>query len=163
MHGGNKLRDLLITAAVAAVLAGGAAWQVQDWRYSKKVSDMERAHAVALQQAEAEARQREQLMQRENERISHEASKREQRLAANSAAARSTVNGLRDDIARLNARPAPADPVAAANAGEASTARELLGACAAEHTSMAGEADQLRDQVIGLQDWVARVCQGGAK
>ena len=157
------MRGYIISAVAVALIAFALAWQVQDWRYSKKVADMERSHAVAVQQAEAAARQKEQLMQRENERISDEASQREQRLVANAAAARSTVNGLRDEIARLNARPAPADPVAAAHAGEASAARELLGACAAEHTSMAGEADQLRDQVIGLQDWVDRVCRGGQK
>lgn len=157
------MRGYLITAIVAAAVAFALSWQVQNWRHGKQVADMERSYAVDLQKAETNARQKEQLMQKENERIANEASKREQRLAANAATARVAVNGLRNEIARLKARPAPADPVAAAHAGEATAARELLGTCAAEHTSMAGEADQLRDQVIGLQDWVTQVCHRGQK
>ena len=42
---------------------------------------------------------------------------------------------------------------------EASTARELFGESSSAYQELASEADQLRDQVVGLQDFAHSVCR----
>jgi hypothetical protein len=146
-------------ALLGAAIAAGAAWQVQDWRWSGKVDHIEKHHAQKLQQAEAAARAREQAMQTNAERIASELDKTNTRLADQSVAATRTVRGLRDEVARLNARPAPACPEAATVFVEASTARNLLATCADEYRAVAADADRLSAQVTGLQDWAFNVCK----
>lgn len=116
--------------------------------------------AENTRKAEAEVRAKEQAMQKQTERIAHEAAKKQTVLVARAADADRAAGSLRDEIARLNARPAPADPELAAFAREASVARELLGACTAQYRGVAQAADELRDQVSGLQDYAANVCKG---
>lgn len=118
------------------------------------------AEAAALAQSEA-ARQIETERAVEAERISHETQKRIALADGRARAAVRAAAGLRDEIARLNARPAPEDAGAAALAHEAGVARELLGTCAAEYQGLAAEADGLRDQVMGLQDYATRVAKAG--
>lgn len=115
--------------------------------------------AENTRKAEAEARAKEQKLQREVERISDEAARKQTVLAGRLATANRSVGELRDTIEQLNSRPAPADPSIAAIAREASTARQLLGACSEEYRSVAQGADELRDQVTGLQQYVASVCK----
>jgi gas vesicle protein len=146
-------------ALLGAVIAATAAWQVQDWRWSGKVDRIEKHHAEQLQRAEALARSREQAMQTNAERIASELDKTNTRLADQSVAATRTVRGLRDEVARLNARPAPACPEAATIFVEASTARDLLATCADEYRAVAADADRLSAQVTGLQDWASNVCK----
>ena len=67
-------------------------------------------------------------------------------------------------LARLKARPNPytaGDTGLAACAGEAATARELFGDSAEAYVELAAEADQLRDQVSGLQQFATDVCRAG--
>ena len=151
------MKALIASAAVSAGLAALLAWQAQGWRWAEKLARVEQSHAQAVAQAQQQAREKEQSMQKEVERIADESSQRESRLAFRAAAAERIAGGLRDEIARLNTRPAPTDPGAAAFDHEARVARELLGACAAEYRTVAREADVLRDQVIGLQDYVGAV------
>jgi chromosome segregation ATPase len=148
-----------VAALVAAALAATGAWQVQAWRWSGQVAKIKQAHAEQLQTAEAAARAKEQTLQRQAERIAHEAAKKQVVLSARVATADLAAGQLRDEIARLNARPAPAGADLAAITGEARTARELLGACAAEYRGVAKAADELRDQVGGLQEFAANVCK----
>ena len=143
---------------LGAAVAASAAWHAQDWRYNARIAQMQQAHALSLQRAEASARQVERNMQAQVERIADEADKTQTKLVVRAAAAERSARGLRDEIARLNARPAPTDPEASSYAGEASAARELLGACSDRYTAVAKEADRIRDQVIGLQDYVKSVC-----
>lgn len=143
----------LVGAAFAAVIA----WQVQDWRYGEQIAEREAQIAKAAQAAEAEARKREREMQRYADELSKDAARRQQVLADRAATTELVARGLRDDIVRLNTRPAPADPAAARFADDARAARELLGACAEEYRSVAQSADGLRDQVTGLQGWAAAV------
>lgn len=149
----------VIAALVGAVLAAVSAWQVQSWRWHATVDRIERYHAEQLQRGETAARAREQAIQLNAERIADEAEKKRAELADRVAATQSAAGRLRDDLARLNARPVPADPGAAAFAHEARTARELLGACTAEYRGLAQSADELRDQVTGLQNFVTSVRQ----
>jgi len=145
----------LLSAAVAFT----AAWQVQDWRWNSKFDRIEKHHAEQLRRAEAEARSREQAMQTNAERIASELEKTNARLADQSAAATRSARGLRDEVTRLNARPAPTCPESAAIFVEASTARDLLATCADEYRSVAQDADRLSLQVTALQDWATNVCK----
>lgn len=113
-------------------------------------------------EAEQLARKVEQGMQEQVARIvKNEEGKR--KALSDRVARTDAVNlGLRDEIARLNARTAPEDSIAAAYAGEARVARELLGACADEYRTVAKTADELRDQVSGLQDY-AKVVESTAQ
>lgn len=118
---------------------------------------------AAEQQAQlvAKHRQVEVELSTRNERLIHELAEKDRQLAARAAAARRSDAGLRDEIARLNARPVPANPELAAAADEARAARELLGSCSQRYTELAREADELRDQVTGLQDFATNVCRAG--
>ena len=72
------------------------------------------------------------------------------------------MRGLRAEVARLNSRPdpyPPGDAGLAACAGEARTARELFGESSSAYQELAAEADGLRDQVTGLQDFARTVCR----
>lgn len=116
--------------------------------------------AQSTQKAESEARAKEREMRTQVDRIAENAAKKQTVLAARVAAADIVVGRLRDEITRLNSRPAPSDPATAAIAGEARTARELLGACAERYKAVARDTDELRDQVTGLQDFSITVCHG---
>ncbi len=101
---------------------------------------------------------------RNAERTAHEDAKREAARRTRDAAAAAVVRELRDEIARLNDRPDPypaGDAGLAACAREAATARELFGESAGAYQELAAEADGLRDQVIGLQDFARTVCGAG--
>jgi hypothetical protein len=150
----------IYAAAIAVlVLVAGAAY-VRMNNAHRELATSRAEVAENTRKAEAEARAKEQAMQVQVERIAANEFKKTQVLAARVAAADNAARGLRDDIDRLNARPTPEDPESATYAREARTARELLGACAAEYRAVAEGADQLRDQVTGLQDYAASVCKG---
>ncbi len=104
------------------------------------------------------------LRQRNAEKVAHDHT---QRAAASQAAADSaaaSLRSLRAELARLKSRANPyptGDAGLAACAGEAATARELFGESAEAYVDLAAEADQLRDQVAGLQQFAASVCHAG--
>jgi len=114
--------------------------------------------AENTQKAEAEARAKEQAMRRQVERVADEQAKKQEVLNRRITAAESVAGSLRDQILQLNSGPVPTDPGSAAVFEQARTARELLGACAGRYTDVARAADELRDQVTGLQDFVGSVC-----
>ena len=102
---------------------------------------------------------------RNAERTAHEDAQRETARRARIAAAAAELRGLRAQIDRLNARPDPypaTDAGIAACAGEAATARQLFAESAGAYQELAAEADGLRDQVTGLQDFARNVCRAGA-
>ena len=104
------------------------------------------------------------LRQRNAEKVAHEQSQRESASKAAAASAATVLRSLRTELARIKARPNPypaGDTGLAACAGEASTARELFGESAKAFVELAAEADQLRDQVVGLQQFTASVCPAG--
>ena len=151
-----------IAAIVVAVLALTHLSAYRVGRAAVRTAwDKERAAQMQAQlKAEAAVRLLEQNMQRQVERIANEAAKKQAALSARAAATELAAGQLRDEIARLNARPAPTGAELAAVVGEARTARELLGACSGRYESVARSADELRDQVSGLQDFVKNVsCQ----
>lgn len=151
--------NYIVTAALSVVLAAGATWQVQDWRWTEKVSALKQEHAEAVQEAVTDARAKERDMQVNTERIADETTKKNDQLVIQSVAVNRAVVGLRAEVARLNARPAPVCPEAAAIAVEASTARDVLGECSERYRAVASETDRLSVQVTGLQDYANSVCQ----
>lgn len=148
------MKTHLIVAAVSAVIAGGMVWQAQSWRYEKQIASMQNAHAVAMQEAESQARMKEAEMRDYVERIANETERKQSEFVSRAVDAERAAGGLRIQIARLNARSAPSDPAAAAAAHEATVARELLGSCSEEYRAVATEADRLRIQVTGLHEYV---------
>ena len=108
--------------------------------------------------AEVAARAKERTMRNEADRIANEQAQKQDELAAAAARADATAASLRNEIDRLNASPTPTDPAAAAIAREAATARKLLGACAERYRGLAKGANELKDQVSGLQSFAQSVC-----
>ena len=153
--------------AACALIVGAKALQ------SHWVAQGDRQGAARVQTAwDAQETLRNEATARDNatkfrnaERTAHEDAQREVARRARDAAAAAAVRGLRAEIARLNSRP---DPYPAGDTGiasctrEARTARELLGECGVAHQSLAAEADGLRDQVAGLQDFAINVCRAGS-
>lgn len=103
--------------------------------------------------AEAEARRKEREMQDHADQVARDTQKREAEQAARIASSRNTIGVLRGEIARLNARPTPQNPELASCFREARAARELLGACAERYRGLAEEADGLRIQLTGFQEF----------
>ena len=159
-------RALVIAAAILGAIAGVKLWE------SHLIAKGDAQGAARVQAAwDAQEDARSQATARDNaikfrnaERTAHEDAKREAARAARDASAAAAVRGLRAEIARLNARPDPypaGDAGLAACVGEAATARELLGESSGAYQELAAEADQLRDQVIGLQQFARDVCRAG--
>ena len=163
------------THLVAKGDAQGAArlptrWDTAEAR--RQADEKDAAARASADQAEAErkARTAEQVKQQEAERIAHEQAEREATLRASLRSAESRNRGLHDTINELNlhararARAAAdvpgacTDASASAFADDAATARSLLGQCSDRRTALAGDADGLRLQVIGLQAYVTDVC-----
>ena len=161
-----SLRSILVAVAIAAAIAGVKFWQ------SHLVSKGDAQGAARVQQAwDTQENERNAATARDNatkfrnaERTAHEDAKREAARRARDAAAVAAVRSLHTEIARLNSRPNPypaGDAGLAACAGEARTARELFGESAGAYQELAAEADGLRDQVTGLQDFARNVCGAG--
>lgn len=120
-------------------------------------------NATAAAKAERVAREDETLKQTQAERIAREQANREDAQRTRALRAEQRNRSLLDSIEDLNARNAELsrtteDAATRALAHEATTARQLLGQCSSRYTAVAGTADQLRDQVTGLQDFVSSVC-----
>ena len=104
------------------------------------------------------------LRQRNAEKVAHEQTQREAASQAAADSASASLRSLRAELARLKARPNPypaGNSGLAACAGEAATARELFGDSAEAYVDLAAEADQLRDQVTGLQQFASDICRAG--
>ena len=112
--------------------------------------------AADLRTAQEEVRQRERELLRAVDRVSEEAFDREQDVARDSADADAAVDRLRAEIAR---RDAAARAAAAADSGDAATARALLAQCADKHRQLARDADRVRSNLLTLQAYVRDICQ----
>jgi hypothetical protein len=160
------LRQIVMAVLFVGLLAAGAwirthlidqgkALTQADWD-KQKVVDQE----ASLQlQKEATAEQLHRF--RNAERNAYEFTRSQTATASHNASAAAADRSLHDTIDALNQRDVsgPAgDPGAAARAGEAALARELLGSCSTAHRELAKEADELRDQVTGLLGQVQAVC-----
>lgn len=163
---------LVMLAGLLGVGAGWTAWVAGQGREQGAASVHAQWERVRAEQyanaaaAEKDARAQEALRARNAERIAHDQALREAALRRRLAHSDAALRSLRDTIAELDAGDtdlpgAPAHAGAAAGAGQAATARELLGACGERYAAVAAEADGLREQVTGLQQFTSRVCVGG--
>ena len=157
-------RAIVVALAIVSAIYGLKLWE------SHLIAKGDAQGAARVQTAwDRQERERGEATARDNaikfrnaERTAHEDAKREAARRTRDAAAAATVRGLRAEIARLNSRPdpyPPGDAGVAACAGEARTARELFGESSSAYQELAAEADGLRDQVTGLQDFARTVCR----
>jgi hypothetical protein len=157
-----QYRLILIAVAICAAIFGVKTWEGHliakgDAQGATRVQaawDRQEAARSATTAADNLAKFR------NAEKVAYETAQRDTERQARDAAAAAAVRSLRDQVAHLNARPNPypaGDAGLAACVVEATTARELLGESSGAYRDLAAEADQLRDQVIGLQAFVADV------
>ena len=159
-----SVRLIVVGVLICAAILGVKAWE------SRLISKGDARGAARVQHAwDTQERDRNEATARDNaakfrnaERTAHEDAQREAARRIRDAAAAAAVRGLRAEVARLNSRPDPypaGDAGLAACAGEARTARELFGESSSAYQELAAEADGLRDQVTGLQDFARIVCR----
>lgn len=148
---------LTIGAAVAFILLY-ASHQRNLREFADYKSQVAEANARVIEQANLDSI----IKQRNAERIADEQATRDAEVARQLADAQRAADGLRNEVARLNSRPLPKDPRAAAFAREASAARSALEQCTERYRAMDGAAKSLGSQVIGLQAWVGSVGQQDA-
>ena len=140
----------IAAAAVAGVLAFGAAWQVQAWRLGEQIAAIKAQHAEATAKAQSDARATEKALSDKLQEAQNNATKRENKLRNDAAAARRTADGLRDTIYSIRTDlPSYSQPAAAKTAD---TAAELLGVCADEYRSVAEQADRHAADALMLRD-----------
>lgn len=145
-------------ALVSGALAAWGVWQVQAWRYDARISAMQEAHAVSLQAAEQAARDRELALNQARQKAEERYVEEKRRAAVAAGRARSELDGLRDTLYALGAPAAGPDSPTACRTDAGALERELLGQCASALVGVAGEADRLAAQVLGLQGYVREVC-----
>lgn len=154
----NLERILIIVAMAAAGL-----FYVQLKEAREDLADLRVEVATKERQATERANADLLARTRNNERVQDEQDRRDAAVAAAAARAAGELIGLRDEIKRLNDRAMPADPRAAAFAGEARAARTALDECGREYQAVERIAQSLGSQVTGLQDFVTRVCRAGSE
>ena len=166
----NWIRFAVIAVIGAAVVAAGLALRAHfvsvgeasvqaRWDAQKRI-DLE-ASVQLQRQANADLLVR----MRNSERNADEQALLAATREARNAAATAERGRLLATIAALNRRQLPTSCDAAcatALAREAAAGRELLGSCATRYQSVAAAADELRDQVIGLQADALSVCRASA-
>lgn len=144
---------LYVAVAIGAAAAGGTtAWTVQKWRYTGQIASIKLEHAQAVTDATREARATESRRFKEVQDAQANATKRAQVARADSAAARTELDRLRDAIA---ARPVcvPGDTASASDVGT-DTAGQLLAECSGAYQDLAATADRLHaDRMMLLESW----------
>jgi len=139
-------------AILAAALAGTAVYKVQDWRYTGQIATIKAAQLEAVNTATREARATESRRFLEVQNAQANATKRAQVARADSAAARTELDRLRDAI---RDRPAcvPGDTASASDVGT-DTAGQLLSECSGAYQDLAATADRLNaDRLMLLEAW----------
>jgi len=131
------LKNTLIAAAVAAVLAGIAGWTANGWRLNAKIDRIHVEHAQDLAKANADALAKYTDMERKKQEALNEANKQAQRNARAADAARTELERLRQQIASGSVSTATCGSVR----NYATTLQAVFGECAARLEWLAKEAD----------------------
>ena len=103
-------------------------------------------------------REREQALNQARQKAEERYVEKKRRATVAAGRARTELDGLRDTLYALGAPAAGQDPAAACRTDAGALERQLLGQCAAALVGVAGEADRLAAQVLGLQGYVREVC-----
>ena len=130
----------LIAAGAALVLAFGAGWAAQGWRMSAEYAALEMRYATRLGQAHENALTEYARLEKVKDDAIRQAEIDAEKNAAAAATAARAADRLRGDLANVRASIAAAPRPAVDQ--YATTASELLGACAAEYQWMAEQADK---------------------
>lgn len=134
----------IITAALAAALAGAGAWTAQGWRMGERIQAMQAQAALAahkqLEQAHAETLR----LQAQADAAARQHAARAAKMANDVNASRSAADGLRNDLAAM----LMSGNTCTANNHE--TISGLLAECGQRYSSMAAEADKRASEVILL-------------
>ena len=133
-----------------AILAGVLAWQVQAWRYDTQIAGIKTQHAIQSAKAQADTRAAELAFNQKLQDAQNEATKRETKLRADAAAARRTVDGLREQAAEAARRLAAAPPAAVLE--YATAVNQLFADCSRSYQELAGKADGHAADVETLRD-----------
>ena len=140
----------IAAAAIAGVLAFGAGWQVQAWRYGEQISDLKREHAEAVASSAKTALK---LTEHYRENADAAIRKAEARAAQNKRDAdslRTELDGLRGDLADVPDRIRNASREAVDQYAAAATV--VFGECAARYSELAGAATGHASDVQTLMD-----------
>jgi DNA anti-recombination protein RmuC len=150
---------IIAQALGAALLAAAALAGLQTWRlHSLQTERAEEKAQLEADRADAEARARqtEQLMADGARKAADNYAKQINRVRTDADASRTELERLRDTIG-VPSRDAAQDAAAAAGADDATRARIVVGQCAATLQAMAATADQCEARLSGLQDWARAV------
>ena len=130
--------QILAAVLLAMAISAAGTWQVQDWRYEKRLADIERDRALAITEAGDKARKEE---QRRQAAVNKEASDaREQNKAASVDASTADAAGDRLHIeAGKFAATACGDPGAAQRGASATRAAMVLSELFQRADKRAGE------------------------
>lgn len=151
----------VVAAIASAALAAFGTWQVQGWRYTSQIAQIQKVHAEQLQKAEQAARQREQSLSVFRQQAEEKYVQEKNRAAAAASRARTELDGLRDALYAARTVPGQGACTAGGADARARLEGELLGQCASALVGMAAEADRLAAVVVGLQGYVKGVCLAG--
>ena len=151
----------IAAAAIAGVLAFGAGWQVQAWRYGGQIADLKREHAEAVASSAKTALK---LTEHYRENADAAVKKAEARAVQNKRAAdalRDELDGLRGGLADVPDRIRSATREAVNQ--YAATATVVFGECAARYSELAENAQGHASDVQTLMDaWPGTVTRPSA-
>lgn len=148
-------------AGIVLMVLAGTHWKAytvgRDLEAARQV-DVFREQIERLEKKTAEYRSREQALVQEkyNAEVRYEQIRKRTRAA--DAGMHDELGRLRDELTATNLPGSAADSSAGAGTDGTTIERELFGDCAARYAGLAEEAGRIRDQVIGLQEYVAGVC-----
>lgn len=140
----------IAAAAIAGMLAFGAAWQVQGMRYGGQIADIKREHAEAVASSAKSALK---LTEHYRENADAAVKKAEARAAQNKRDAdrlRGELDGLRGDIADVPERIRSATREAVDQYAAAATV--VFGECAARYSELAVSATGHASDVQTMMD-----------
>ncbi len=163
--GGPLIRALVVAAALAAA-AAAITWQVKKYNEALREQgrDEVRLQVLADQtQAQADKRETDQLLRRNNERIDQTIQAHAQARAVADAAAADSLRSL--DAALAQTKPGPANPTAPGGVDAARTADDdsdprsrIIGECGTAIEEMGKRNRRLVDEKAGLQKYAREVC-----
>ena len=138
-------------AIIAAALAGWAGWSVQGWRLGEQIAALKSAQAEAVNTATREARATESRRYQGVQDAQVKSAQRAAQARRASDAARTSGDGLRDDLAAgLRA----SEESAAACHQHAATVSRLLDQCQQDYRGMASTAQgHAGDVMLLLEAW----------
>lgn len=140
----------VIEAVFIAILFGGGAYEIQSWRYEKKIAEIK---AEASKQREAAIQNAVQVEHEQAKKVQEALSAsidRETKITVAADTARHRVDGVRQQLNTINAS-MPAATVETCRE-TSSTVTDILGECIAKYQEMAREADELGNSARTLND-----------